>query len=306
MAFPPRIPTDGVSVIDADANETRSLFGCLPILNAMPSWLVSLVLHLLALIVFASLILPPSNRLGIPTLFIGFSDPDPHPDSIEPTILLDPTNSPEPSVDESAVPNDQDQPSPPQQDTNQPSEDGGPPSPAAKKKAMAIAVSLKPFGRWAASLTQKQHELHAEHDKVVDRFIAYDLGRLRGRAGRKALQEFQALGTTAIPALVRGVNKSAQYTGSCPVSVISSKLASELENTKNQGFIRYAIDHLGDDVAWNMPHANRVIALRDKIQKKYGETVRQTDLLVDSMDLPKPIADRTKNLVKLRIKNITN
>src|SRR5262249_10279778 len=58
-----------------------------------------------------------------------------------------------------------------------------------------------------------------EHDRIVDRFILYDIGRLRGVEGQQALQEFNRLGPDAIPAMVRGYNRACTIEASCPVIV---------------------------------------------------------------------------------------
>src|SRR5690606_31817077 len=66
-------------------------------------------------------------------------------------------------------------------------------------------------------------------DRIVDDFIAYDIGQLRGTAGARARQQFAQLGPESIPALVRGLNKAAGIHASCPVGVIASKLVSTLQ-----------------------------------------------------------------------------
>ena len=65
-------------------------------------------------------------------------------------------------------------------------------------------------------------------DEVIDRFIDYDSGKVKGPEGKKALSEFNKLGPDAIPALLRGLNKAAKIEHSCPAVQITKKLAKML------------------------------------------------------------------------------
>ena len=65
------------------------------------------------------------------------------------------------------------------------------------------------------------------YDEIVNRFIQYDVGQLRGVEGQRAYANFQNLSDeAAIPALIRGVNRAAAINNSCPIIVISNKLQS--------------------------------------------------------------------------------
>ena len=84
-----------------------------------------------------------------------------------------------------------------------------------------------------------------QYDKIVDDFIQYDIGRLRGKPGQIANQRFQALKSPrAIPALCRGAIKASRIPASCPIIVISSKLGSLLRSTNDQEMLQHALDHL--------------------------------------------------------------
>src|SRR5262245_34426951 len=78
---------------------------------------------------------------------------------------------------------------------------------------------------FAPSLRQLTDEEEEEIDRIIDRFIKYDTGRLPGAEGKKALAAFQKLGPDAIPGLIRGLNKAAQIDASCPALTIGKKLA---------------------------------------------------------------------------------
>ena len=57
------------------------------------------------------------------------------------------------------------------------------------------------------------------YDRIVDDFIQYDIGKLRGAAGRIANQRFRSLaGSQPVPALVRGAVKASRIPASCPIA----------------------------------------------------------------------------------------
>src|SRR5262245_61458582 len=90
----------------------------------------------------------------------------------------------------------------------------------------ADGESAKPRkpGAIAPSLPALQSEEEAKLDDIIDRFILADTGRLKGPEGRRAVTEFEALKSEAIPSLIRGINKAAKINHSCPVLMISKKL----------------------------------------------------------------------------------
>jgi hypothetical protein len=99
-------------------------------------------------------------------------------------------------------------------------------------------------------------------DQVVDDFIAYDVGQLRGAAGLQARERFAELGPESIPALVRGLNRAAGIHASCPVGVIAGKLITTLRSANDPSLRQYAIDHIGVGVPEEAPHFHRLLALR--------------------------------------------
>lgn len=103
-----------------------------------------------------------------------------------------------------------------------------------------------------------------ESDQIVDDFIAYDIGKLRGRAGQQAHRRFMAMGAEGIPAVVRGLNKAATINASCPVGVLAGKLMSLLQSLRDPSLNQYAIDNLGRGVPETAPHYRRIVALRDR------------------------------------------
>jgi hypothetical protein len=103
----------------------------------------------------------------------------------------------------------------------------------------------------------------ALYDAVVQRYILYDVGRLKGPEGRKAELDFEALGPDAIPALVRGLNRSAALDASCPVSSISRKLGTLLASCGDRELLAQARDDIGKGVGPTLHHAYLTALKRD-------------------------------------------
>src|SRR5262245_24587783 len=89
--------------------------------------------------------------------------------------------------------------------------------------ALGAADKDAPFKRSviAPSLPAVTKEQEEEFDRIINRFILADTGRLKGAEARKAVKEFEALKPEAIPALIRGLNRAAMIEHSCPVTVIA-------------------------------------------------------------------------------------
>jgi hypothetical protein len=79
-------------------------------------------------------------------------------------------------------------------------------------------------------------------DRIINRFIDYDIGLNRDR---RAPAEFDELGPEAIPALIRGINRAATMSHSCPVSVIYKKLRSLLRSSDDERVLAFARDNIG-------------------------------------------------------------
>ncbi|MHB1425523.1 MAG: hypothetical protein ACYC3I_20335 [Gemmataceae bacterium] len=101
---------------------------------------------------------------------------------------------------------------------------------------------------YAPSLPYLTREEEDKLDEIIDRFMQYDIGRLRGQEGAKALKAFKNLGAEAIPALVRGVNRAAAIEHSCPVVVIAQKLGRLLAASNDQELMEFVRDNVGSGV----------------------------------------------------------
>ncbi|MDP6442435.1 MAG: outer membrane protein assembly factor BamD [Pirellulaceae bacterium] len=111
----------------------------------------------------------------------------------------------------------------------------------------------------------------SESDDHVSRFIEYDIGELRGEPGQRARRNFEQMGPSAIPALVRGLNKSASIQASCPVGVISTRLTRELKQCDDPAMIRYALENIGRGVPVEAPHYLRIESLQARLRDHFTE-----------------------------------
>src|SRR5262249_30219301 len=106
------------------------------------------------------------------------------------------------------------------------------------RKPSGIAPSLR-------ALTRAEED---KLDAVIDRFIQADTGRLRGLEAIKATRDFEKLGSAAIPALIRGLNRAAKINHSCPVLTISEKLTKLLGGCQDPTLLEFARDEIGAGV----------------------------------------------------------
>src|SRR5947209_6419880 len=100
----------------------------------------------------------------------------------------------------------------------------------------------------APSLPLLTEEEQQALERVIDRFIAYDTGKLKGPAGKKALDDFRALGPEAIPALLDGLNRAATMEDSCPAVLIAKKLARLLSASNDSQLLDLARETIGAGV----------------------------------------------------------
>ncbi|MCS6851706.1 MAG: hypothetical protein NZ700_11125 [Gemmataceae bacterium] len=110
------------------------------------------------------------------------------------------------------------------------------------------AADARPSHPLAPSLPLLTDKEEAELDAIIDRFIEYDIGKLKGEEGKKALLAFQKLGPEAIPALIRGLNRAAALEHSCPVTVIAKKLGSLLAASNDPQLLDFARESIGAGV----------------------------------------------------------
>jgi hypothetical protein len=116
---------------------------------------------------------------------------------------------------------------------------GGKASPGNETEGQA-AKPAKPAG--PGSLSEAEEE---RLDRIIERFIQYDIGRT---SDHKSRSELEALGPEAIPALIRGLNRAATMSHSCPVSVLHKKLRNLLVEVEDERTLRFIRDNVGAGV----------------------------------------------------------
>lgn len=244
----------------------------------VPCWLASLFLHLLAVIVLGSIVVPISRHARFAEMLLSFSSGDAGSASSPPAVLIASETAAE--TNDVKPPDAFDAPtvSPPPVDLATPAETDSR-SRSANEIGVAsfnldapvAAVAAEPPGIQPKPETPPLSEPEiarklaeqARNDAIVERFIAYDIGRLPGEAGQQAKRDFDRLSYAAIPSLVRGLNRAAQIHASCPVMVISNKLDQALRDNHDPAMLSYALDHLGEGVPSNAPHYDRLQTLFD-------------------------------------------
>lgn len=111
----------------------------------------------------------------------------------------------------------------------------------------------------------------AKLEAIVERFIEYDIGKLKGAAGLKAKQDFERLGPEAIFVLIEGFNRAANLQSSCPAVIIGRKIAKILAASDDLGLMEFARENIGTGVT-----ARRHMATVKDLQ--FGATLRRNAL----------------------------
>ncbi|MCP4190987.1 MAG: hypothetical protein GY768_10210 [Planctomycetaceae bacterium] len=237
------------------------------------------------------------SREGI-TLTLGFADTDRDADGQSQSISIEPSPETDDGKQETATPSEQPSGSAPTAQNEPQQAQNQQPNPVQARRQQSQSI----FGRWvtqrmtepiqvdssskyAAILNRKRENIETSsrpaqlqtsdtiaaeildakqlrYDKVVNDFIKYDIGQLRGKAGQAARKRFMNLGSDAIPALVRGLNKSAGIHASCPVGVIAGKLIQSLRGVSDSSLSEYAMENIGRDIPEDAPHYRRILAFR--------------------------------------------
>ena len=100
----------------------------------------------------------------------------------------------------------------------------------------------------APSLREVSEQEQAQFEKIVDRLIQFDIGKLSAGAGKKAKDDFDRLPPEAIFALIDGFNRAAEMEASCPAVVIGKKIQKVLNASSDLELLAYAKETLGAGV----------------------------------------------------------
>ena len=264
-----------------------------------PAWLASLIIHIAIMILFASLIMPTGKRHFGDLLLTMMGSPntgsnDVGESGLEAIALVSSSRLPADGRSEdvhSAVPDPLDSIQIEIESAFQSSlaQDG---QREANLTLSALEQSnLAPAsGEWQTVLSQQVSSATAllenrASDDAVERFIQFDIGRLPGDEGQRARRDFDALGIEHLPALVRGFNRSASISASCPVRVLESKLYYLLERTDDPSAVRYVLDNVGKGVPANAVYAQVLASFRHRmLSRAQGEEYVRSALVEREID----------------------
>jgi hypothetical protein len=100
----------------------------------------------------------------------------------------------------------------------------------------------------APSLPLLTKDEYDKIDAIVERFIQADIGKLKGVAAKRALDDFKHLGPESIFNLIDGLNRAANMESSCPAVIIAKKVAGVLATTDDMDLLTFAKDNIGAGV----------------------------------------------------------
>lgn len=250
----------------------------------IPCWLASLVAHLAVLIVLASILVHYGERPALMRIFFTMgADAEQERIALETVTFVDPEHHDDDVAEQRVVAahveeereNGGDDISPPMlspwalatspEAAPAQAEPGLPGRGAvAGSLGQVVRAVAGSFGQLARPTPVRGAPDREIQDRIVDRFILYDIGRLKGTEGEKARNDFGRLGPKAIPSLVYGLNRAANIRASCPYCVISRKLDEALAENDDPAMLRYALENIGRDVPRNARYSQRLAQFRRK------------------------------------------
>jgi hypothetical protein len=157
----------------------------------------------------------------------------------------------------------------------------------------------------APSLPLLTRDEYKKIDTIIDRFIDYDTGKLKGPEGKKALEDFNKLGSESIFNLIDGLNRAANMEDSCPAVIIAKRVATILRASEDPMLLACAKDSIGADVKAKrhlgvLKDLQFHILLRKSELQKRGITVAtmKTPANLSLTDLEKGIGKESGNSLK--------
>ena len=258
-----------------------------------PAWLASLVLHLALLVTFGTIMIPYGRGPVVDILLVLLSGRDDTEVASQPVIFAPDIERVEPGekgqAGDALAPHQEQMADVTEMRVDAPLVEApaNKPLDVVDGQDLLVSTTPAPQGREREALPRpadpgvfaRELQIIAEsamqtmveqkaHNDVVDRFIQFDIGKLRGAEGERARHDFNQLGPDSLPALIRGLNKSAYISATCPVMVLQSKIQHELSQTKDPATLQYALDNIGKGVSPKAAHAKILATLRAALRKK--------------------------------------
>src|SRR5262245_47904552 len=126
----------------------------------------------------------------------------------------------------------------------------------------------------APSLPRLTKEEEARYENVVERFVLFDTGKLKGAPGKKALEDFKALPPEAVFVLIDGFNVAANREDACPAVIIGKKILSILNISDDLDLLGFAKENLGAGVK-SKRHQGLLKDMQFSIQLRKGTVQRR-------------------------------
>ncbi len=137
----------------------------------------------------------------------------------------------------------------------------------------------------APSLPQLTDAEEEKLDHVIERFIQFDIGKLKGEEGKKALKDFNDLGPEATFALIRGLNKSASIEATCPAATIGKKLVAIIRRSNDPELLDFCRENIGAGIT-KSPHLGILKDVRFTAQMRKRDVGNRP--IARPVDPPKP------------------
>jgi len=109
---------------------------------------------------------------------------------------------------------------------------------AATEKPHPLAPSLR-------LLSQAEYDAF---DRIIERFVLYDTGKLPAAEGKQALSDFVNLPPEAIFCLIEGLNEAANMPASCPAVIIGKKISQIIVSSTDVQLLDFARENIGAGV----------------------------------------------------------
>ncbi len=157
----------------------------------------------------------------------------------------------------------------------------------------------------APSLPRLTKEESAQIDAVIERFIQYDIGKLKGAAGKKALDDFNQLGSESFFNLVDGLNRAAEMEDSCPAVIIGKRVAKIITTTDDPHLLAFAKESIGAGVnakrhRGTLQDLQAAILFRNAALRSRGITIASTRVM-SRPELEKAIAKQSGPQLQLLV-----
>lgn len=141
----------------------------------------------------------------------------------------------------------------------------------------------------APSLPVLTKEEAERYEAVINRFIKFDIGKLTGGEGKKALDNFNRLPAEAIFELIEGFNRAAAMEHSCPAVIIGRKILKIINGSQDMDLLLFAKENVGAGVSAKR-HQGMIREVQFGILLRKGELQRR-GIVAGAKNLPATVGE---------------